>query len=161
MVFSYTRKLVTGDRNDFDLDPTKTTFLMWSIGPTNGVDYSSGVFQQVEFDCFFSQLVVFFKFSWYSKYMCTACWQRYSACELFWRLCSASKSKRWTITTYACNDNDRWLDIASLYWYLVCQHIHSCVWSSLIQMYISKSVFDFILFIHLIQGFMLLVIWRV
>lgn len=46
MVFSYTRKLVTGDRNDFDLDPTKTTFLMWSIGPTNGVDYSSGVFQQ-------------------------------------------------------------------------------------------------------------------
>jgi hypothetical protein len=61
MVFSYTRKLNTGDPNDFALDPSKTTFLMWSIGPPSGVDYNSGVFQQVQFDFF--QLLLWFRFS--------------------------------------------------------------------------------------------------
>jgi hypothetical protein len=46
MIFTYTRKLNTGDRFDVALDPTQTTYLLWALGPSSGVDYSTGTYYQ-------------------------------------------------------------------------------------------------------------------
>lgn len=43
--FSFTRKLDTGDQYDVVVAPGKPGFMLWAIGPDNGVDYAAGTFQ--------------------------------------------------------------------------------------------------------------------
>jgi len=43
---TFTKKLVTGDKYDVALTQSQAIYLLWSIGPEGGVDYSSGIFYE-------------------------------------------------------------------------------------------------------------------
>jgi hypothetical protein len=42
--FNFTRKLNTGDKYDLVLAPGKPGYLLWALGPNNGVNYATGSF---------------------------------------------------------------------------------------------------------------------
>jgi hypothetical protein len=42
--FNFTRKLNTGDKYDLVLAPGRPGFLLWALGPNNGVNYRAGTF---------------------------------------------------------------------------------------------------------------------
>jgi len=45
--FNFTRKLNTGDKFDLVLSPGKPGYLLWALGPNNGVKYADGTFDTV------------------------------------------------------------------------------------------------------------------